>query len=435
MINEVFIFFMRKNRLLTILFVIAAAYIGIYAFIVRPYIAPVSIFYTPAIRNPDRVSAGYTLIAPYNNALNADSKNKGAVYLTDMLGRPVHSWTTDRQVLSAQLLPNNHLLVAMEAPRYSEMYPGGGNTGVIQELDWSSRIIREIVRESAHHDVAVLQNGNIAFASWEKLPRSIAQEIRGGIPGTELKGDIWSDEIIELDPAGNTVWSWHAHEHLRPAIDIIDQSLSRSGWTYINGISHVPENPIDGEEAYLVSVRSINTVILIRKRDGEIIWRSPKGILNTQHDPSVLPNGAIMVFDNGFTRTPSPIPLYGSRVVVIDPKTNTVTWTFDGGPGVMDKLAFYGPLVGRAQQLPNGNVLITDGPRGHIFEVTPEKEIVWDIISPFTTKMSGAFPINFLFKARRYTEDEVAFPDTTAPAFNRVEHTIATSLTWLYPWR
>lgn len=426
---------MLKIRLPIILAIIGAAYIGVYAFIVRPYTAPVSVFHTAAIRNIARVSPGYTLIAPYNNALNSDAKNKGSVYLIDMLGRPVHTWTTDRQVLSAQLLPNNRLLIAMEAPRYSELYPGGGNTGVIQELEWDSRVVREVLHESAHHDVAVSKNGNIAFASWEKLPRSIAQTVRGGIPGTELKGDVWSDKIIELDSTGKTTWTWHAHEHLNPAIDVIDQSLSRSGWTYINGISHVPQSPIDGEEAYLISMRSINTVMLIRKRDGEIVWRSPKGMLNTQHDPSVLPNGTIMAFDNGFTRTPSPIPMYGSRVVVIDTKTNAITWSFDGGVGVMDKLAFYGPLVGGAQHLPNGNTLVTDGPRGHIFEITPEKEVVWDIISPFTTKMTGSFPINFLFKARRYTSEEIAFPDKLTPALNHAAFKTATNLAPLYPWR
>jgi outer membrane protein assembly factor BamB len=195
----------------------------------------------------------------------------------------------------------------------------------------------------------------------------------------------------------------------------------------------VAHNPIDGEEAYLISVRSTDTLMFVRKRDGAIIWRSPKGLVNTQHDPAITAKGTILVFDNGFTRLPNPYPLYGSRVVEIDPRTNTLLWKFDGGPGVMDKFTFYGALVGGAQPLPNGNVLITDGPRGHMFEVTHAGEIVWDMISPYTTKSTGAFPINFLFKARRYTSKTVRFPSGIAPAFNPIVYSLLRLLRPIYP--
>jgi hypothetical protein len=257
--------------------------------------------------------------------------------------------------------------------------------------------------------------------------------VQGGVRGTELQHAIWSDELAEIDIQGNVVWSWHAYEHMDPAIDVIDPALPRAGWTYINGLTHVAHNPIDGEEAYLISVRSTDTLMFVRKRDGAIIWRSPKGLVNTQHDPAITAKGTILVFDNGFTRLPNPYPLYGSRVVEIDPRTNTLLWKFDGGPGVMDKFTFYGALVGGAQPLPNGNVLITDGPRGHMFEVTHAGEIVWDMISPYTTKSTGAFPINFLFKARRYTSKTVRFPSGIAPAFNPIVYSLLRLLRPIYP--
>lgn len=419
-------------RLLAIFCFLAGVYVGLYYVVVAPFVNPISIYKTPAIRDAARMSIGYTLIAPYNNALNSDPHNKGYVYLLDMLGREIHQWKTDKQVLSARLTPNGNLIAAMEPSKYSQQYPGGGNTGDLQELDWKGSIVREYKNESLHHDFSLLPNGNIAVVSWEKLPAAIARNVKGGIPGTELKGDIWSDAILELDPGNNVVWTWHAHEHMNPNLDIIDPALPRTGWTYINGIRFLPKNPIDNEEGYLLSMRSINTVMIVRKRDGEIIWRSPRNLTNTQHDPNLLPNGNILVFDNGFTRLPNPVPLYGSRVIEIEPKTGAIAWSFDGGPGVMDKLAFYGPLVGGSQPLPNGNVLITDGPKGHIFEVTPDKKIVWDMVSPYTTKSSGSFPINFIFKARRYSPDEITFPPGTAKPFDTRLYKAASMLAPLY---
>lgn len=424
-------------------------YEGIYTLFVRPYRNPISIYHSPAIRNIGKISVGYTLIAPYNNTLNADPNNWGSVYLLDLTGRAVHDWKTTRQVLSAQMKKNGNLLVAMEPSQLSNQFPGGGNTGVLEEVDWNGKIVWRHIDEAMHHDFAQLPNGNIAYARWEVTPPAVAKRVQGGIPGTELNGQMWSDEIVEVDRDGKIVWSWHAYEHLHPENDIprpqelrrgwyasvIDPALTRAGWTYVNGIQHVPHNPLDGEEAYLASMRSLDTIMLIRKRDGEIIWQSQKDLLNTQHDPNMLPNGNIVAFDNGFARLPIPIPRYGSRVIEVNPKTDEVVWTFDGGKGVMDKLTFFGPLVGGSQPLPNGNILITDGPRGHIFEVTKQGEVVWDMVSPYETERTGAFPVNFLFKARRYSKNDVQFPSSLPDPTNMMLYTIANTLAPLYPTR
>ena len=41
---------------------------------------------------------------------------------------------------------------------------------------------------------------------------------------------------------------------------------------------------------------------------------------------------------------------------------------------------------GAAQRLPNGNTLITESERGRVFEVTPQKEIVWEFWNPEIVK-------------------------------------------------
>ena len=43
-----------------------------------------------------------------------------------------------------------------------------------------------------------------------------------------------------------------------------------------------------------------------------------------------------------------------------------------------EKTNFYSMNISGAQRLPNGNTLICEGASGHFFEVTPEKEIVWE---------------------------------------------------------
>ena len=48
-----------------------------------------------------------------------------------------------------------------------------------------------------------------------------------------------------------------------------------------------------------------------------------------------------------------------------------------------DKYSMYSPFVSGVQRLNNGNTFITEGARGRFFEVTPEKEIVWEYWNPY----------------------------------------------------
>lgn len=422
-----------KNRLLFTLSALIFLYTLVYFLVYKPINKNYSIFNTLPILNLDRTEKGYTLISPYNRVLSDKPALVSNIYLLDLLGNVVHTWKAQHQALYSMLLPDSKLLVIMELPKYSTFYPPGGNTGYLQLLDWNSKALWQYKNEAMHHAVTPLKNGNIVVALWEKTPPEIAAKVQGGTPNTEFQGTMWSDEIAEINPKGEKVWSWHSYEHLDPQKDILGPLMSRFAWTYTNGLSYMEKNPIDGSEGYLLSMRSTSTVYIVRKTDGAILWRSPKDMLNTQHDPTLLPNGNILAFDNGFDRAPNPFPMYGSRAIEINPITNKIAWKFDGGKGVIDKVRFFAPIVGGTQRLANGNTLITDGPKGHVFEVTEDGKVVWDIVNPYTTPQTGAFPNNFLFRSRRYTDRDVVFPKDLAPAFNQTNYELYKILSNIYP--
>lgn len=407
-------------------------YILVYFRIHKPLNNSYSSFGSIPILNASKVSPGYTLIAPYNR-FNQEGKNPGKIYLLDLWGNVVHEWHPTHQALYSKLKPSGNLIVLLEEPSQVQGIPGGGNLWRIQELDWDSNILWEYKNNLLHHDVALLENGNIVAPVWQKVPVEISQNIQGGVAGTEINGEIYSDVLTEIDKDGKTVWEWKSYEHLDPQIDIIGPLMVRNSWSFINGIEYLKENPIDGKEGYLLSMRQINTVMIVRKSDGEIIWRSPKDMLNTQHDPTLLESGNILVYDNGLYRIPAPQPIYASRVVEINPKTDQIAWQFDGGESAIDKTKMFSAIVGGAQRLPNGNTLITDGVRGHIFEVTSDKEVVWDLINPYETEMTGKFPNNFVFKTRRYGPDEINWPKKINPPLNNLQYSLYQGLSKIYP--
>jgi len=77
--------------------------------------------------------------------------------------------------------------------------------------------------------------------------------------------------------------------------------------------------------------------------------------------------------------------------------------------------AFFSHIGSGCQRLPNGNTLICAMTEGHIFEVTPEGEVVWEYINPVTRAfgvvevLPDCYPMtNEAFRAYRYGPDHPA---------------------------
>ena len=89
------------------------------------------------------------------------------------------------------------------------------------------------------------------------------------------------------------------------------------------------------------------------------------GILERPHHPALLNNNHILLYDNGFRR-------HYTRILELDPVTGDITWEFTTDP----KRDFFSFYRGANQRLANGNTLITDSDSGHVFEITPDGEVV-----------------------------------------------------------
>src|SRR5207244_2446657 len=101
--------------------------------------------------------------------------------------------------------------------------------------------------------------------------------------------------------------------------------------------------------------------------------------------PKGLPGaGHVLVFNNGERR---PDGKFSSVEELVLPVDKDGKYIFKGpayGPEspiwsytAPKKTDFYSNFISGAQRLPNGNTFICSGANGVVFEVTPEKEIVW----------------------------------------------------------
>jgi hypothetical protein len=358
---------------------------------------------TSPIFDKDKVSVGFTLFTTIGNT-KQKSVGDQKVYLIDMYGNQVHTWKTEYQPFYSQLKNNGNLLVSQISPLSKNFK--WLTTPLIQELDWEGKVVWQYENGLMHHDFESLPNNNLAFLIYQKVPDQIAKNVQGGIDNPLDNDEVYSDAIVEIDQKGETVWQWDLYKHLDYSKDILGDSDMHGDWTHTNSIRYLEKNPINGEEAYLISIRNLSFVAIISKKSGEIIWRSPAGMLDHQHDATLIENGNILVFDNGFDIHPKIDGIMASRAVEIDPKTQKVVWEFKGNE-VLSQSHFYNSILGGAQKLKNGNVLITLGTNGELLEVTSDNKIVWDYINPYLLKTeAGGFPINYIFKSRRiYKED------------------------------
>lgn len=333
---------------------------------------------------------GYTLIAPSSGGNGADGKNE--IYLIDMNGSLVHSWklTTDETQFS-ELTPTGTLLAILGGASRPTSRTRGQTEARLVEIDWDGNIAWEYRDVNLHHDFAMLANGNIIGIVREPL----RDEFRSRIPGDNLPTSVWVDRLIEIDHnTKEIVWEWSEQDEL----DLSRYPYNGSGEIFhTNAVEYIPAgNAFNGRESLFISSREQNTIMIIDKASGDVVWEFSNNVLENQHDATLLENGHVLVFNNRPTKKTS-------QVLEIDPKTSEVLWAYEAN-------GFFAEKISGAQRLKNGNTLITEGVTGQIFEVTPEKEVVWEYQVGGDEKGDRS-----VFRAYRYGPDDIDWPDSFLP--------------------
>jgi hypothetical protein len=341
--------------------------------------------------DPARTSPGLTLFTP--------SPGDGSVWLINANGKPVHSWRLPYPGQYAYITEQGTLFFNGKIPGETFIAKAPFGCGVALEADWNGRILWEVRNPNHHHDGRLLKNGNVILLCAAELPADVAARVKGGMPGTEVSGRMWADYLVEVTKEGRTVWECRTWEHLDPAeypIPLV-QNL-RAEWTHGNSVIELSDGNL------LISFRNISTVMKIDRSSGRVLWKLGTPTLSGQHAPVELPNGNILIFDNGPTRLDQTFPF--SRVIEVDPATNEIAWEYhDGNPQ-----SFYSDRISNAQRLPNGNTLINEGMFGRFFEVTPAGEVVWEYVNPHFGPASKPpqTQTNSVFRVYRYSDEEVS---------------------------
>jgi hypothetical protein len=292
---------------------------------------------------PEASAGGYTLVL----------YQRRVPMIIDMNGRVIHTWPHVRAVGRARLNRDGSLAVI-------------GTDNLVKEYDWEGRLrwFHRLATEAdfPHHDLIRLVNGNYLVLARENK-------------------DTQTCYLEEVDRRRGVVWRWLSADH---ANDFPRWNDQRNDPTHFNSIHELPPNRhFDaGDERFrpgniLVSARHLNTIFVIDRNSGEVVWQYDEG-LDYQHEASMWAegetgDGQVVVFNNGRHN------LNGYRrslVQAIEPTTGEVVWQYGSR-------FFFSSIAGTVQTMPGGNYVITSSHGGRIFEMTPDKKIVWEWVPPY----------------------------------------------------
>ncbi len=324
-------------------------------------------------------------------------------FVVDRSGAIVHLWGHSAEQPSAADDPPSYL----RGWNHVEVDADGSLFAVVPlrallKLDASSELLWSC-EVAAHHDLAIdpaggvhvlseaprrVEVGDVGSTILDNLVTSI--DASGAITGevslydllrTDAALRVGIDETIARKREGFAHCGWPASMAVPPQVveetRFILETAEEVGdrRRTLRRLRDLPGSPCDamhtntlelldergqgfGPGCALVCMRELHTIAIVDLIHRSVRWWWGPRELSGPHQPSLLPDGNILVYDNGagFERT---------RLLVVNPATRETVWAWTASPPE----SFFCPLAGGCERLANGHLLVTNSTAGAAFEL------------------------------------------------------------------
>ncbi len=202
---------------------------------------------------------------------------------------------------------------------------------------------------------------------------------------------VYDPIIVEQNPHGENVWIWDGKDYLDvhdatngPDVHFDAKPPLHVDYAHPNALSLFPDGSL------LLSLKHMDCLIKIERASGSVLWTmgglkcscneftfldDPQGGFSHQHTARLLPNGNLLLFDNGTLHDEQK-----SRAVEYsideEKRTAQLVWSYSNGQ--------FTHAQGSVERLPNGNTLIGWGfaTIPFVSEITPEGRTVLEMNLP-----------------------------------------------------
>jgi hypothetical protein len=292
----------------------------------------------------------------------------------------------DGQIVWYTLVSNGFIADWQEQPdgTYTAAATNAGMTQTTyNQLDKLGNLVRtwtaggDLITDD--HDLRLQPNGDAVLFGINRRTMDLTEI--GGQPDAIVLGNV----LLRMDSSNHVLFRWDTFDHL-PAIDDLDSQIQYSGptvdWTHGNAID------IASDGNYLCSFRNISQILKIDSRSGAVIWKlggaggefigdftfvdDPFNGFSLQHAVRELPNGNLLLFDNGNGHDP-PVSRAVEYQLNVSTHTARMVWQYVADPPI------FGFFAGFTQRLQNGNTLISYGAVPQVLEVNNAGSVQWSL--------------------------------------------------------
>jgi hypothetical protein len=214
-------------------------------------------------------------------------------------------------------------------------------------------------------------------------------EVFAQSPYAPILDSVFKQSSIGRDPLGNPL--------PRSQQLILKEDVLHTNSVEILSRALAAKYPLFKPGQVLLSFRNLDTIAVLDPATHRVVWAA-RGIWRLQHNAKFLDNGRLLLYDNlGSRRT---------RILEYDLQTQAFPWLY----GSENSRIFSANFRGVNQRLPNGNTLIVDPDNRRLFEVTQDKELVWQISCGLSSdpRIQSLVDHGITF-TRRYRPDELTF--------------------------
>ena len=312
--------------------------------------------------------------------------------------------------------PPTPIRAVRQKPNHNLVYWEGGPTGrfvncCLREIDPLGRVVTRLVNNDidkwAHHDLAILPDEQVLYIAHEII--TIDDTDQGGEEETRVLVDslrVWDQATHATEEV------WDARDHLSLA-NRVRWAGDLKNWLNANSLAFGVRGNV------ILSLANRNEIISIAPDFRSIEWRlggpessyefaDPTDRFYFQHTAAELPNGNILLFDNGRDRPEEEGGEY-SRALELALNTYDLiavkVWEYRHTPDL------YSLSRSSAYRLPSGTTLINfetndSDPQRVIVEADADGAVVWqaDLRSPTIRNSYRAYPADTIMGERRIEE-------------------------------
>ncbi len=332
----------------------------------------------------------------YNLVVSADGTT---VRLMDLAGATLHRWSCKFRDVErwtgesawSPFPPPDH--PGQTTFRRAYLASDGSLLAIFEDLglvklDENSTPVWAYRGGCVHHALDVGPDGTIYVLSKRRFKGEIGTRTFQSLGAT-----LTDDELVTLAPDGIEQRRFSILDAMRKGgLASIYEGAKHTDLKHTNSVHYVRHGRHAG--MILVCFRHLNTIAMLDPKKGSAVW-ALSGMFHAAHEPSVLDNGNILLFDNRGNRG-------SSRVIEIEPASQRIVWRYPAA----GEDAIFSQTCGTCQRLRNGNTLITESENGRALEVNPEGQVVWDWYSPYRFDNDL---VATLYDVHRVYRDEVAF--------------------------